>query len=62
MDLVIGPKGIRQLTSQDAKVEGGRGQAAPSPGLSSLPLSAASYLSLRFSCSCPLLRAERPLV
>lgn len=53
MDLVIGPKGIRQLTSQDAKVESngvGRGQAPPSSRQSVLPLLAASHpgLSHRF--------------
>lgn len=53
MDLVIGPKGIRQLTSQDAKVERdgvGRGQAPPSSRQSVLPLLAASHsgLSHRF--------------
>lgn len=31
VDLVIGPKGIRQLTSQDAKVERDWGQVAPIP-------------------------------
>lgn len=62
VDLVIGPKGIRQLTSQDAKVERDWGQIAPTPRLSSLPLSAASYLVLITSRSCPLLKAERPLV
>lgn len=36
VDLVIGPKGIRQMTSQDAKVEKDWGQAPPSPRLSHL--------------------------
>lgn len=31
VDLVIGPKGIRQLTSQDAKVERDWGGGPPSP-------------------------------
>ena len=63
MDLVIGPKGIRQLTSQDAKVETGGGagptqpQAEPSsPFCCLVPWPAPSVLPL------PLLRTQRPLV
>lgn len=52
VDLVIGPKGIRQLTSQDAKVErdgvsgAGGGSVPTQPQAEPSSLSAASYPSL----------------
>ncbi|XP_039731720.1 protein-tyrosine kinase 2-beta [Pteropus medius] len=61
VDLVIGPKGIRQLTSQDAKVERDWGQAPPNPRLSGLPSLLPLSLPAPSVLPAPLLRTERLL-
>lgn len=60
VDLVIGPKGIRQMTSQDAKVERDWGQAPPSPRLSRLLSLLPPTLAAPLVLPDPLLKAESP--
>lgn len=54
VDLVIGPKGIRQMTSQDAKVERDWEHIPSSPRLCCLPCLLPPTLACSIHSSCPI--------